>query len=192
MLPGSVKGWVLVMTGSKLPLLLMLVLVSGLGAQTPPDSARAEELRLEIEQRFGERVRTELALTDEQTTRLKATQERFGERRRGQMRQQMERRRALQGQMRPGVQANADSVRKLMDAMHAGRLDMLKIEQDEDKEMSGYLTPVQRAQFQMMRQRFVERVQEVRRERAGMRGQGGAGRPQGRRPPRQDGQRPPR
>jgi len=179
------------MTRKSLLWLLSLALVSGLGAQTPPDSARAEELRLEIERRFGERVRTELALTDEQTTKLKATQERFGERRRALMRGQMERRRALQGQMRPGVQANADSVRKLMDAMHAGRQDLLRIEQDEDREMSGYLSPVQRAQFQMMRQRFVERIQEVRRDRAGMRGQGGAGRPQGRRPPGHEGQRPP-
>jgi len=178
------------MTRKLLLWLLALAFASGLGAQTPPDSARAEELRLEIERRFGERVRTELALTDEQTTKLKATQERFGERRRALMRAQMERRRGLQGQMRPGVQANADSVRKLMDAMHAGRQDMLKVEQDEDREMSGYLSPVQRAQFQMMRQRFVERVQEVRRERAGMRGQGGAGRPQGRRQG-QGGQRPP-
>ena len=173
------------MTRKLLLWLLALAFASGLGAQTPPDSARAEELRLEIERRFGERVRTELALSDEQATKLKATHERVGERRRALMRQQMERRRALQGQMRPGVQANADSVRKLMDAMHAGRMDMLKIEQDEDKEMSGYLTPVQRAQFQMMRQRFVERIQEVRRERAGMRGQGG-----GQRPPERQGERP--
>jgi len=179
------------MTRTSLLWLLSLGLVSALGAQVAPDSARAEQLRSEIERRFGERVRAELALTDDQATRLKATQERFGERRRALMRQQMERRRALQGQMRPGVEANADSVRKLMDAMHAGRQELLRVEQDEDKEMAGYLTPVQRAQFQMMRQRFVERIQEVRRERAGMRGQGGAGRPEGQRP-RQGGQRPPR
>ncbi|MGH7675946.1 MAG: hypothetical protein ACREMV_11810, partial [Gemmatimonadales bacterium] len=44
-----------------------------------------------------------------------------------------------------------------------------------DKDMAGYLTPVQRARYQMLRQRLVERVQDVRRQRAGMRGQGGAG-----------------
>ena len=162
--------------------LLSLAIASGLGAQTPPDSGRLEELRQQIERRFGERVRAELGLSDEQATKLKATQDRFGERRRALLRRQAERRRALQLQMRPGVQADADSVRKLMDALQAGRGEMLKLEQDEDREMAGYLTPVQRAQYQMLRQRLIERIQQVRRERGGLRGPGGGARPEGQRP----------
>jgi hypothetical protein len=53
---------------------------------------------------------------------------------------------------------------------------MVKIEQDEDQEMSGYLTPVQRARYQQMRERFMQRVGEMRqmrRERDGMRRPGG-------------------
>ena len=152
--------------------LLWVVLLAAtpvLGAQTPPDTAGAEGLRQEIERRFAERVKTELGLTDEQAAKLKATHERFSDRRRALMRQQFERRLALQGQMRPGVAANADSVRKLMDGVQAGRAELFKLEQEEDREMAGYLTPLQRAQFQMMRERFLQRVQEMRRERAGMR-----------------------
>lgn len=124
-------------------------------------------MRAQIEQRFAERVKADLGLTDDQAGKLRATQERFGQRRRALMRQQFERRRALQGQMQPGVAANADSVRKLMDGMQAGRAELLRIEQDEDREMAGYLTPVQRARYQMMRQRFVERVNEMREGRGG-------------------------
>jgi len=81
--------------------------------------------------------------------------------------------------MQPGVAANADSVRKLMDDLQAGRADMLKIDQDEDREMAGYLTPVQRARYQEMRARLHQRVNEMReRRRAGQMGPDRRGRPQ--------------
>jgi hypothetical protein len=76
--------------------------------------------------------------------------------------------------------ANSDSVRKLMDGLRSGRGEMVKIEQDEDQEMSGYLTPVQRARYQQMRERFMQRVGEMRREGRGMgqgEGRGMGGRP---------------
>jgi hypothetical protein len=93
------------------------------------------------------------------------------------MQQQLERRRALDGQMRPGEPANADSVNRLMDGMRAGRAEMVKIDQDEDREMSGYLTPVQRARFLQMRERLMQRVGEMRMERREGRAMGRAPRP---------------
>ena len=72
--------------------------------------------------------------------------------------------------MRPGIPANADSVNKLMDGMRAGRAEMVRIDQDEDREMAGYLTPVQRAQFLRMRERLMQRVGEMRTERREGRG----------------------
>jgi hypothetical protein len=101
------------------------------------------------------------------------------------MRQQMERRRAIEGQMQPGVAANSDSVRKLMDGMRAGRAEMLKIEQDEDQEMAAYMTPVQRARYQQMREHLMQRVNEMRMQRQGggrMRPMQGRGQRPGRRP----------
>ncbi len=142
-------------------------------AQEPRDTAEAARLRTQIEQRFSERVQQELKLTPDQATKLRASQERFGTRRRALMQQQMARRRALDEQMQPGVAANSDSVRKLMDGMRSARAEMIKIEQEEDQEMSGYLSPVQRARYQHMRERLMQRVGEMRqmrRERGGMRG----------------------
>jgi len=158
------------------------------GPRPMPDSVQAGRLRAEIERRFAERVRTDLGLTDDQALQLKATQERFGVRRRELMRQQWLHRQALQCQMQPGVAAQPDSVRIHMDGLQAGRGEMLKLEQDEDREMAGYLTPVQRARFQFMRQRLMERANELRRgrEERGRMGpggpQGGMQRPRGRRP----------
>jgi small-conductance mechanosensitive channel len=151
---------------------LMVTLVSGLAAQQPRDTAEAGRLRAEIERRFTDRVQQELKLTPDQTTKLRASQERFGTRRRALMQQQMERRRALNGQMEPGVAANSDSVSKLLDGIRAGRAEMVRLEQDEDQEMSGYLNPVQRARYQQMRERLMQRVGEMRqmRRERGMRG----------------------
>jgi hypothetical protein len=57
-----------------------------------------------------------------------------------------------------------------MDGIQTGRAEMLKIEQDQDREMSGYLTPVQRARYQQMRERLMQRVGELRMERREGRG----------------------
>jgi Spy/CpxP family protein refolding chaperone len=156
---------------------LGLVLAPALAAQqdspTLPDSAERERLQQEIERRFGVVVQRQLGLSNDQADKLRATEERFRMRRRVIMRQQVLLRFGLQEQMRPGQAANPDSVRRLMDAMQANRGDLLRLDQDQDREMSGYLTPVQRAQYQMLRERLMRRLQEVRRERGGP----GAGRP---------------
>src|SRR5207237_7285919 len=103
---------------------LAVVCAPVLAAQQPQppaqrDTAEAGRLRAQIEQRFSERVQQELKLTPDQATKLRASQERFGASRRDVMRQQFERRQALDDQMQPGVAANADSVRKLMDGMRS-------------------------------------------------------------------------
>jgi len=153
---------------------LAVVLAPPLAAQQPgsgrppSDSAQAEQLRTQIEQRFSARVQQELQLTNDQTAKLKDTQERFGPRRRALMQQQMQRRRALENQMQPGVAANQDSVRKLMEGLDAGRMEMMRIQQDEGKELGNYLTPVQQWRYNQMRERFMQRVGEMRRQGRGM------------------------
>jgi len=165
---------------------LAVILAPGLSAQRDSvrqraDSAgggpgtNAEQLRMMIEQRFSQRVQQELKLSNEQTAKLRDTQERFGPRRRTLMRQQMEQRRALEDQMQPGVAANQDSVRKLMDGLTAGRLDMVRIQQEENRELGGFLTPVQQWRYNQMRERLLQRVGEMRRQGRGM----GRGRAQG-------------
>jgi len=160
---------------TRLIIAVAVILAPALSAQQGDSTlqrAEAERLRAQIEQRFAERIHDELKLTPDQATKLRATQERFGTRRRTLMQQQMQRRRALEDQMEPGVAANSDSVRKLMDGIRGGRSEMVKIEQDEDQEMSGYLNPVQRARYQQMRERFIQRIGEMRMERREGRGFG--------------------
>jgi len=81
---------------------------------------------------------------------------------------------------------------QLMDGMQTGRAEMLKLEQDQNREMASYLSPVQQARYQQMRERLMQRVGELRmqrREGQGMgRGRGmGTGRPGINRGPRRRG-----
>lgn len=138
-------------------------------AQQPvdEDTAGAERLRLEIQRRFAQRVQADLGLRDDQMRKLRATQDRIGPRRRQLLRQMVGYRLALRREMRPGVAANADSVRVYMDGLQRVRAEQVALDQDEDRELAAYLTPVQRAQFHLMRTRLLERANELRRERQG-------------------------
>jgi len=145
---------------------------AGLGtisAQDPDTTRpRAQELRERIEERFAQRVQEQLGLTDQQTTKLRATSRQYGDRRWGLEARERDLRLALTGQLRPGVAANPDSVARLTKALLDLRVDYAKTWRDEMDDLS-YLTPVQRAQLYVMRDRLLQRVQEIRDERGGWR-----------------------
>src|SRR3989442_2573716 len=133
----------------------------------PQDTVEAARLRQQIEQRFHQIVRDRLALTDQQDAQLRATQEKFGAQRRDLMREQADHRQALDRQMLPGVAANPDSVQLHLQGIQRNQERLLRLKQDEDREMAGYLTPVQRAQYQMLRDRLATRLSDLRRQRQG-------------------------
>ncbi len=153
-------------------LALLLCGARGLAAQQSDsgmqgDSARMENLRQEIQQRYSARAREVLGLTPAQGAKFDSTQERAWAQRRDLM---LERRRinlALEGQMRPGVAARPDSVSRLLDARQRVNESLLRVDDQEDREMTGYLTPVQRAQYQTFRGKFRERMGEAMRHGGG-------------------------
>jgi Spy/CpxP family protein refolding chaperone len=129
----------------------------------------ADSVRSRIEERFASRVQKELGLTDEQTAKLRATSQQFGGRHREMHTRQRQLREALRAQLQPGVAANQDSVAKLIDAMVDLRLASAQSTRTEMKELSKFLTPVQRARLFVMRERLHDRIKEAR-EHRGMRG----------------------
>ena len=148
------------------PILLALTLALVQQPAPPADTGEAGRLRREIEDRFAQHVQQQLRLSPDQATKLRATQERFGERRRGLMRQQVDRRMALNDQMQPGVAANSDSVAKLVVALTDHRVAYAQTFKDEMRELSTILNPVQRGQYMMLRDRLMQRVQEIMQNRA--------------------------
>ncbi|HET7424099.1 MAG TPA: hypothetical protein VFJ92_11080 [Gemmatimonadales bacterium] len=154
-------------------LVLLVVLsatVGGAVAAQDPDTThpQAQVLRQRIEERFAQRVQEQLGLSDEQATKLRSTSQEYGDRRRKMEARERDLRVALTGQLRPGVAANQDSVARLTKALVDLRVDYANTWRDEMNALS-YLTPVQRAQLYVMRDRLLQRVQEIRDERGGWR-----------------------
>jgi hypothetical protein len=133
--------------------------------QDPDEPQRAEQLRQQVEGRFAERVRERLQLSDDQMTRLRGTARTYGARRRELADRERGIRAALAEQLRPGVAANQDSVSRLTDALVALRDSHAHTLRDENRELSEYLTPVQRSQLFVMRERLMRRAREIRAER---------------------------
>jgi periplasmic protein CpxP/Spy len=152
-------------------LVLVLVPFTPSFAQQPDSGnpRRADSLRQRIEERFASRVQSELGLTNEQTAKLQAASKTYGARRRELRTREEALRDALSGQLQPGVAANQDSVAELTDAMIELRVASAQSARDEMKDLSKFLSPVQRARLYVMRERFYHRVRDADRHRGGER-----------------------
>ena len=145
---------------------LTLLLTGPLAAQDQHDSSQRVVLRDRIEQNFLARAKEELALNDEQSTKLMETTRRTFQRRRT---MEMEYRRlnqVLANEMRPGVAADQRVLRRTLDSLVTLRVATAEIYREEQRELAGFLTDVQRAQYHVMRERFLDRVENVRASRA--------------------------
>lgn len=148
---------------------LLFMTIAPAGARAQEDTAplpprRAQQLRQMIEQRFAERVKEALGLNDDQTARMGGVQAMVAEKRRMLDLQERQLRGALANQLRPGIAADGDSVAKLVNALTAQRVAMAQTFQDEMRELSTFLTPVQRGQYLLMRDRLMMQIDELRRQ----------------------------
>ena len=142
---------------------VLTALSAGAHAQVEPP--RREALMRQVVERFVANTINQAALTPDQAERFRGDVERsFAARRE---REQRERTlwRALEGQMRPGVAADADSVERLLDALVALRGEEHATFLREMESFAGYLTPVQRAQVAMAFERLRRSIEDVIRRR---------------------------
>lgn len=171
------------MIGRTIVLLGLLLLPADVMAQTPDsgaplrgralrrevrqsvDSARRqlveERLRQAIRERFTQRVAEELELDSLQVTKLDASMRRFAAERAALDSSATALRRSLRRQLRPGVAADDSAVARLTDELTALQLSRARLQQDQLKDLSGFLTPVQRAKYLAMQQRLRQLVEEA-------------------------------
>jgi Spy/CpxP family protein refolding chaperone len=144
-----------------------------LAAQAERDTLpRSEELRHRIEHRFAERVKEELALSDEQAARLKAIATEYGGRRRELRHRERDLRAGLDAQIGEGTTSDQDSVVRLTRELLDLRVEYAESWREEMGKLSPFLTPVQRARLLVMRERLIQRVHEMRGDRRGFRHRG--------------------
>jgi Spy/CpxP family protein refolding chaperone len=143
-------------------LAVCLAAASPVAAQDPGmDTGRAGELRRQIEDRFAARVQEELGLTDQQALKLRETVGSYFVKRRTLEAEERRLRQALATELRPGVAANKDNVGQLTDQLLDNKVRYVQTYREEVHDLAGFLDPVQRAQFLIMRERLLDRVREA-------------------------------
>ena len=146
--------------------------VLGLILATPAVAQRAaapprQALQQRIEDLFVQRVTEELGLSQSESDRLRGTAVRMFQRRRGLEAESRRLNQLLARQLRPGVAADQDSVAHMTDSLVALRVAYARLYQEEEAELARYLTPVQRAQYYLLRERLLQRIQDARQNRRG-------------------------
>ena len=134
----------------------------GRGNQRPGGPPpRIAALRGQIEESFKRRATKELALTDDQANRMSKIVQVTGDRRRGLEEEMRRLQDALDSELRPGVAANSDSVSRMIDRMGQNRIAYAESFRDEMRDLSPVLTPIQRGQYLIMRDRLLQRIREL-------------------------------
>ncbi len=142
--------------------LLSVGALPALAQQQPPRvNQRAPMLRARVEEAFIKRARQEMALSDDQAARLGRVLESSGSRRADLDEADRRARLALMAQLRPGIAANADSVARLVDAITSNRVAHAETFRGEMRELSDILSPVQRGQFLLLRDRMLNQVRTM-------------------------------
>ena len=155
------------------------------GAQRQGGGGRMD--RAQLEQRFRQRLatllRTQLGLNDEGMRQLSDVNQRFDLQRRELNRREMMTRRTVREEVLKGDSADGARVEQLMKEQFKIERERIDLTEAEQRELSKFLTPVQRA-------RYLGVQEQIRREMDQIRGRGrqGFGDPpqggmRGRRPP---------
>ncbi len=141
---------------------LATVLAAPVQAQERP---APERLREQVMRRFMENYRNQAGLTDEQFARFQDVARRAWETRRELEQRERALLRALEGQMRPGIAADQDSVAGLIDALIDAQAARVRHAQSDQEEYAAFLDPVQRAQLVLAWRRLERQIQQIIRRR---------------------------
>ncbi len=167
-------------------LILTLAVTAQQARAQQPDSTGVEDpdvqpLRQQFRQRWHQHIRQTLGLTDAQADKLQTTEDRFEQQRIGYRGQIRDINRQLNGEMLLGT-PNNEHVNQLIQQRQDMRLHLEQVNRDQDREMSAYLSPLQRVRYQQESVRLAGIIAEAIRHRRAQ-GQGmGPGRPRGGRP----------
>lgn len=128
------------------------------GGQAGP---QREQLRQQVEERFGQMVQAQLELNEQQMQRVREAMRASQDRRMAFNRREMDMRRAIGQQLQPGVAAHADSLNRLLAAQAALRTQRAQSDEQFVRDLA-FLQPVQRARLLVMIGQFEERMRNVR------------------------------
>ena len=154
-------------------------------APAPASAAPAAGAQSQFRQRLGEFVKRQLGLTDQQYQQLQTVNAKYESQRFTLLQQEREIRITVRDEVLRGDSADQKRVARMLDEMMKVQSTRLSLLQQEQKELSAFLTPVQRAKYLGIQEQIKKRLQAMREGRQG----GGQG--MRRMPPGQSGQQGP-
>ena len=150
----------------KLRLVLVALLATAIAAHAQRPGPAPARNRPALEQQFRERAaqlaKERLGLTDAQLQKLEQSNARFAPQLRQLAAQEREIRNQLTQEMRAGNSANQQHVSELLDASLRLQKQRISVVESEQKELAGFLTPVQRARYIFLQAQFKKRADELR------------------------------
>jgi Spy/CpxP family protein refolding chaperone len=134
----------------------------GAAQRSAADSGAANRAALEqqVRDRIAAVTRDRLGATDDQMAKLQETNKKFDEQRRVLVDQERATRIALRMEMKRGDPGGR--VAPLLDKVNGIQQQRAVINQQEQRELAGYLTPLQRAKYFALEQQVRQRVQQMR------------------------------
>ena len=180
----------------RLAAVLILACAATLSAQAPaaarrqarqvqtPDSVRPNRANLEqqVRERMAQITKQRLGATDDQMVKLQATNRKFDDMRRTLVEQERDVRMSLRDEMLRPDSARQGQVAALLDRVIKTQRQRVDIQEQEQKELANFLTPLQRAKYFALEQQIRQRVTQMRQQiqgrggRIGRAGQPGTGR----------------
>jgi hypothetical protein len=124
-----------------------------------------QQLVREFQQRLAEVVKTQVGLSDEQFRRLMAANRKYEQRRRELNQEERLARIELRREVLAEGSADEARVGELLDRVLKVQRERVAVLEDEQKELAGFMSAVQRAKYMAVQDQIRRRIQEMRRRR---------------------------
>lgn len=129
----------------------------------PPGGGRMDPeeqaLRRQIRQRFNERVKRQLSLSDDQARQLEQTDQKFNRQRADVTRDERDARQGLRALLDDSTATpDATKVDQFLQRLVQAQRKRADLLEEEQKELAGFLNPVQRAKFLGLREQLRQTV----------------------------------
>jgi len=139
----------------------------GRAAGGPPPTERRAELERQFRQRTAEIVRRQLKLDDNQMAQLQTTNQEFDRQRMALVADERQTRQALRAELLAGDAANQQKVGTLLDQMLKLQRRRIDLQENEQRELGKFLTPVQRAKYFGLQAQLRKKMTELRNQQGG-------------------------
>lgn len=138
----------------------------------PPQGLALER---QFRERLAEVVKRRLSLNDPQMQQLARVNDRFERDRMLLLRDERRARQALRAEVLAGDSADQAKVSGLIDQLLTIQRRRLDLTESEQRELSGFMTPTQRAKYFAIQDELRQRLENLRRQRQERRGMGAGG-----------------